>query len=70
LYAALDWLLKQQVRIGKKLAAGHLDEQSPALYDLSSSYFEGATCPLATFGHNRDRKKGKRQVNLRIAGQR
>ena len=24
-----------------------------------SSYYEGRTCPLARFGHNRDRKKGK-----------
>jgi len=63
LYAALDWLLERQGRIEKKLAARHLDEDTLALYDLSSSYFEGATCPLAAFGHNRDGKKGKRQVN-------
>jgi hypothetical protein len=30
------------------------------LYDLSSSYFEGTTCPLAALGDNRDGKKGKR----------
>ena len=63
LYAALDWLLKRQGRIEKKLAARHLAEGGLALYDLISSYFEGATCPLAAFGHNRDGKKGKRQVN-------
>ena len=63
LYAALDWLLNRQGRIEKKLAARHLAEGGLALYDLSSSYFEGATCPLAAFGHNRDGKKGKRQVN-------
>ena len=63
LYAALDWLLKRQGRIEKKLAARHLAEGGLALYDLSSSYFEGATCPLAAFGHKRDGKKGKRQVN-------
>ena len=63
LYAALDWLLERQGRIEKKLAARHLDEAGLALYDLSSSYFEGACCPLAAFGHNRDGKKGKRQVN-------
>ena len=63
LYAALDWLLKRQGRIEKKLAARHLAEGGLALYDLSSSYFEGATCPLAAFGRNRDGKKGKRQVN-------
>ena len=30
---------------------------------LSSSYFEGLRCPLASRGHNRDGKKGKLQVN-------
>ena len=28
------------------------------LYDVTSSYYEGHTCPLAKFGHNRDSKKG------------
>jgi hypothetical protein len=28
-----------------------------ALYDLSSSYFEGKCCPLAKIGHNRDLKR-------------
>ena len=63
LYAAMDWLLKSQDRIEKKLAARHLQHDGLALYDLSSSYFEGVTCPLAAFGHNRDGKKGKLQVN-------
>lgn len=63
LYEAMDWLLERQPRIEKKLAARHLDHDALALYDLSSSYFEGTTCPLASFGHNRDGKKGKRQVN-------
>jgi transposase len=63
LYAALDWLLERQDRIAKKLVRRHLDPGSLALYDLSSSYFEGVTCPLAALGHNRDGKKGKLQVN-------
>jgi len=63
LYEAMDWLLERQPTIEKKLAARHLREQGLALYDLSSSYFEGVTCPLAAFGHNRDGKKGKLQVN-------
>jgi transposase len=33
------------------------------LYDLSSSYFEGTTCPLARRGYSRDGRKGKLQVN-------
>ena len=59
LYLAMDWLLKRQARIETRLAKRHLSEGGTALYDLSSSYFEGATCPLACFGHNRDKKKGK-----------
>ncbi len=55
--------VRSLVHIEKKLAARHLDHDAHALYDLSSSYFEGVTCPLAAFGHNRDGKKGKRQVN-------
>ncbi|HWL88532.1 MAG TPA: IS1634 family transposase [Polyangiaceae bacterium] len=63
LYEAMDWLLERQERIEKKLAARHLKDGGLVLYDLSSSYFEGATCPLAALGHNRDGKKGKLQVN-------
>src|SRR4030067_1063668 len=60
---AMDWLLARQERIEKKLAARHLRETGLVLYDLTSSYFEGTTCPLAALGHNRDGSKGKLQVN-------
>ena len=63
LYDAMDWLLKRQATIEKKLAKRHLRDGGMVLYDLSSSYFEGHTCPLAKLGHNRDRKRGKLQVN-------
>lgn len=59
LYKAMDWLLARQGRIEKKLAARHFLEGSLVLYDVTSSYYEGRTCPLARFGHNRDNKKGK-----------
>jgi transposase len=63
LYASMDWLLARQDAIHKKLAARHLSDGGLVLYDLSSSYFEGTTCPLAKLGHNRDGKKGLLQVN-------
>ncbi len=47
LYAAMDWVLKRQEVIEKKLAARHLQNDGLALYDLTSSYFEGVSCPLA-----------------------
>lgn len=63
LYTAMDWLLARQGAIEKKLAARHLDEGALALYDLSSSYFEGSHCPLAKIGYSRDGKRNKPQVN-------
>src|SRR5438445_3180385 len=63
LYAAMDWLLKRQGTIQKKLATRHLSEGGLVLYDLSSSYFEGSTCPLAKLGYSRDGKRGMLQVN-------
>jgi transposase len=66
LYTAMDWLLTRQERIEQKLAARHLTEGGLVLYDLTSSYFEGTTCPLAAFGHDRDGKSGKLQVNYGV----
>lgn len=63
LYDAMDWLLERQEHIEKKLARRHLNEDSLALYDLTSSYFEGVSCPLAKRGYNRDKKTGRLQVN-------
>jgi len=63
LYQAMDWLLQRQGAIERTLASRHLQPGALVLYDLSSSYFEGTTCPLAKLGHNRDGKKGKLQVN-------
>jgi transposase len=59
LYAALDWLLTRQRFIEAKLAQRHLSEGALVLYDVSSSYYEGRTCPLAKRGHNRDGKEGR-----------
>jgi transposase len=59
LYEAMDWLLERQGAIEKKLAARHLTEGAQVLYDVSSSYYEGRTCPLMRFGHDRDGKRGR-----------
>jgi len=62
LYHAMDWLLRRQPQIETALAKRHLREGTLALYDLTSTYFEGHTCPLAQFGHSRDGKKGQVQI--------
>jgi hypothetical protein len=62
LYTALDWLAVRQPAIEAALAKYHLAGGTLVLYDVSSSYLEGRCCPLAQFGYNRDRKRGKLQI--------
>jgi transposase len=62
LYAALDWLLSRQSQIEQKLAQRHLNDGTLVLYDVTSTYFEGRTCPLAQYGHSRDDKSDKLQI--------
>jgi hypothetical protein len=62
LYAAMDWLVPRQPEIEAKLAKRHLEEGALVLYDVSSTYLEGHTCPLAHWGHSRDGKRDKLQI--------
>jgi hypothetical protein len=62
LYAAMDWLFARQQRIEDRLARRHLKEGELVLYDVSSSYFEGHSCPLAQLGYSRDGKRGTPQI--------
>ena len=62
LYAAMDWLLERQPAIEARLARRHLAAGTLVLYDVSSSYFEGRTCPLAARGLSRDRRRGSLQI--------
>jgi hypothetical protein len=62
LYATLDWLGLAQTSIEDALARRHLHDGTLVLYDVSSSYVEGRCCPLARFGHSRDRRADRRQI--------
>src|SRR6266478_2697286 len=62
LYGALDWLIGQQERIERAVARRHLHNATLVLYDVTSTYFEGRTCPLARLGHSRDGKRHKLQI--------
>ncbi len=62
LYSALDWLGERQERIEARLARRHLAEGAQVLYDVSSSYFEGRTCPLLALGYSRDGRRGMLQI--------
>jgi Transposase DDE domain len=61
-YAAMDWLEGRQRGIEKQLAGRHLSEGGIAMSGLSSSWVEGSQCELAAFGHSRDGKRGRRQI--------
>src|SRR5262247_2090178 len=58
-----DELYARQEAIEKRLAKRHLKDGGLVLFDLTSSYFEGVTCPLARIGYSRDGKPGTLQVN-------
>ena len=62
LYRAMDWLSERQERIEDRLARRHLADGEMVLYDVSSSYFEGRSCPLAKLGYSRDGKRGLLQI--------
>ena len=64
LYAAMDWLLARQARIEAALARRHLAPGALVLYDLSSTYVEGRCCPLARFGHSRDHRPDRAQIEF------
>ena len=60
----MDWLLPRQDQIEQALAQRHLSEGTLALYDLTSTYFEGHCCPLARYGYSRDGKRDKLQITF------
>ena len=62
LYGALDWLLARQPKIENRLAGERLHDGCLVLYDVTSTYFEGRTCPLARRGYSRDGKGGTLQI--------
>ena len=65
-YDAMDRLLARQKAIQKALAARHLRNGRLVLYDITSSYFEGAyeESDIVLFGYNRDGKRGHEQICL------
>jgi hypothetical protein len=64
LYGTLEWLDQHQAQIEGRLFAHRYGACQPRLYlyDVTSSYFEGAQNELAEYGYNRDGKKGKKQI--------
>jgi len=64
LYGNLHWLADQQEAIEGRLFRARRGAKRPELflYDVTSSYLEGADNALADFGYSRDKKRGKKQL--------
>jgi hypothetical protein len=67
-YEPMDRLLARQGAIQRTLAARHLQDGHLVLYDITSSYFEGAypQSEIVTFGYNRDGKRGHEQMVIAL----
>ena len=63
-YTNLDWIAINQTRIEDALYKRRYGNEPCKLflYDVTSSYFEGVHNELAEYGHNRDKKSGKKQI--------
>ena len=65
-YEAMDWLYSRKEAIEEALVARHFTDGSLVCYDLSSSWVEGRHNELAAFGHSRDQKRSKRQIEYGV----
>jgi hypothetical protein len=61
-YAALDWLGREQPFIEARLARRHLQDGALLLYDVTSTYLEGRCCELAQHGYSRDHRGDRPQI--------
>jgi len=66
LYQALIFASIAHEKIEKKWFTYHGKNKNDDifLYDITSTYFEGTQNELAAFGYNRDKKQGKKQINI------
>src|SRR3974377_1440883 len=61
-YAALDWLGREQRFIEAKLARRPLQDGSLLLYDVTPPHLEGRCCELAPHGYSRDHRSDRPQI--------
>lgn len=64
IYTAMDWLLSRQTVIEKKLAKRHLSNGVLILYDMTTVYLEGSKCELGEFGHGKEGRNNKLQIQV------
>ena len=65
IYAALDALIEKKDEIEESIVKTLKPDMRRVYYDLTSTYFEGKEKnDLVMFGYSRDRKRGKKQINV------
>ena len=65
IYAALDELMEKKDEIEQSIVRILKPDMRRVYYDLTSTYFEGKEKnDLVLFGYSRDKKRGKKQVNI------
>lgn len=60
----IDHLYRISIDLYKNALKLFGKEDDTYFYDITSTYFEGKCCPLAFFGHNKDGKLDKLQINI------
>ncbi len=60
----IDHLYRISIDLYKNALKLFGKEDDTYFYDITSTYFEGKLCPLAFFGHNKDGKLDKLQINI------
>src|SRR5258705_6096504 len=61
-YAALDWLGREQPFIEARLARRHLKDGALLLYEVTSTDLEGHCCELAQHGYSRHHPRDRPQI--------
>lgn len=65
-YRALDYLIQRKNEIEKGIFENLKETLKLNIdfvhYDLTSTYFEGCCCVIATYGHSRDHRKDRKQI--------
>ena len=68
-FDAMDWLTARQEQVEERLAARHLSSTTPLLFDLSSSYVEGARPNRSTRARNDSSRRNPILISSRSAAE-
>lgn len=70
IYRSLDRLSKQESELQgflyRKLQQRYPDDKDAFFYDLTSTYFEGGSCVIATLGYSRDHRPACEQIVIAL----